>query len=231
MLGDKDQVGGWRLPEEGIIRVLVVFVQFEDDTMMPNSRYWPLDSMPYLPDWCRLLVYPDTCSYPNIENLSHTSDSANLSQYFYEMSFGRLHIIGDVYPKIVVPPHTMEWYSNSLNDNDKRIEKVNYDVLTYIDTAVVISESGDTLLKGVDFSLYDNWTLGSYEHINEPDGKVDFIIMIYRWLPWPWWSGLAGLPLDTVIVTYDSLPDGTRVKIVGSWYVRAGSLSIKPIMV
>ena len=183
---------------------------------MPNSRYWPLDSMPYLPDWCRLLVYPDTCSYPNIENLSHTSDSANLSQYFYEMSFGRLHIIGDVYPKIVVPPHPSDEYGGNVG-------KVNYDILTYIDTAVVISESGDTLLKGVDFSLYDNWTLGSYEHINEPDGEVDFIIMIYRWLPWPRWSGLAGLPLDpTVIVTYDSLPNGTRVKIIGSWLPRSG---------
>lgn len=46
----------------------------------------------------------------------------------------------------------------------------------------------------IDFSKYDNWRYDSdYTHVNEPDGVVDMIVMVYRGRPVGWYLGEASL--------------------------------------
>lgn len=153
-----NQVGGVYLPSTGIVKALIIFIQFPDDDYIGNSA-WPLNSFP---------IYPFGDGYL-AENVDYTGSSyrtAGISHYFFEMSNGLFHIIGDVYPNLVYTPHTQAYYET----NNYHYGQITREVLQSLDTYI-------------DYSEYDNWTTsGSYSWSSGPDGKVDMIFIRYRWI-------------------------------------------------
>jgi hypothetical protein len=151
------QFGGVHLPAEGTIRALVVFVQFPDDQLI--SANWPLNQMPtYAGHYIDSEVLP-------------TPTPNSITDYYHVMSNGRLHLIGDVYPNLVITPHSRDWYIDFFNSQNyglnERFGFINREVLVSIDNSV-------------DYGLYDNWTKSGGVFVNEPDGKVEMVILVYR---------------------------------------------------
>jgi hypothetical protein len=79
-------VGGRFLTSTGTITSFVLFVRFADDN--ETSALWPDAST--LPLWARNILNP---TYKPMGN--YTTNS--FSDYIYENSYGKLHIVGDVY--------------------------------------------------------------------------------------------------------------------------------------
>lgn len=133
----------------GELRTLIVYAAFSDDDKT-KSEAWKF-SKTDLPSWANKLLNKDTrIDFPH----------DNLTQYFYEMSGGKLFLYGDIYPKLIVPKYKQSNY--------KSIAEVNSEILAQIDGEI-------------DFSKYDNWSVGNdKKYINKPDGKVDVIFIVYR---------------------------------------------------
>jgi len=153
------QIGGVYLPSTGVIKALVIFIQFPDDDYVGNSA-WPLNSFP---------LYPFGDGYLS-EDVDYTGSSyriAGISHYFYEMSSGMFHVVGDVYPQLVYTPHTQAYYET----NNYHYGEITREVLQSLDPYI-------------DYSEYDNWTTSSstYSWDSGPDGKVDMIFIRYRWI-------------------------------------------------
>jgi hypothetical protein len=148
------QTGGKYLPASGTIRALIVYVQLLGDTHEPSNSNWLSGQLP---------SYASSLLYPSVQS---TYPDYSLSDYYKIMSNGTLNVIGDYYPSLVTTSQTEAQYiAAELNYGD-----VNREVLQTIDPYV-------------NFSLYDNWTFNSvYNHTNSPDGKVDMIIIIYRYI-------------------------------------------------
>ena len=92
----------------------------------------------------------------------------SLTDYFHVMSNGRLHLIGDVYPNLVITPHSRDWYRNYFDNLWGNPSSANYNKrFGYINNEVLLS-----IDNAVDFSLYDNWTKSGGEFLNEPDGRL-----------------------------------------------------------
>ena len=167
------------IPKTGTLRVFVVFVQFKDDDS--SSTAWPKNQYP---SWASGFVNT---------TVSNNYPYNNLSQYFDDMSNNTFHIIGDVYPYLVITNYDETNYSS--------IGAVNYEVLTKID-------------PDVDFSKYDNLNGNSWGS----DGKVDFIYIIYRNSKILFnYTGIAHLSLSPTTYTTN---DG--VAIIDGGYIGSG---------
>jgi hypothetical protein len=150
---------GVYLPERGVIRALVVYVQFPDDTTSRGS--WPSGQLPG--GYAGIIAPTDSASYP----------AWTLSDYYRKMSNGTdttgLNLIGDVYNALVWVPNSMQSYI----DSAKNYGDVNRDVLTWL-----------VAHTGINFANYDNWRFDSrYHHTHTPDAKVDMIMLYYRYIP------------------------------------------------
>ncbi len=151
------QYGGVHLPEEGTIRALVLFIQFPDDQL--ESTNWPKDQMP---TYANHYIDSEVLPVPTPKSIT---------DYFHVMSNGRLHLIGDIYPDVITTEHTRKWYI-------KNFDNLNYsrqDRFGYINREVLVSIDDE-----VDYLLYDTWGKENGVFINDPDGKVEMIIMVYR---------------------------------------------------
>ena len=115
-----------------------------------KSNEWPYNKSS-LPAWTKNMINSSThINFPQ----------NNLTQYFYEMSNGNFMLYGDVYPEVVVPKFDQKKY--------KSISEVNYEILKSLDDKI-------------DYSKYDNWTRDKNgEYVNQPDGKVDAVFIVYR---------------------------------------------------
>ncbi len=159
----REDVGGLKITSEGIINALIVFVQLEDDTHNPTDPDWPFlplaqQNITNYPDWMGEFI--DEQSNP-----TGVFDDMNLSQYYWEMSEGEFEIIGNIYPNVI---HGFSGSSYLPVATNGGLKQLNEDIMAEIDNYV-------------DFSLYDNWTMTEdYQHINQPDGIVDMLFIIYR---------------------------------------------------
>ncbi len=190
-------IGGKAIPSEGTVKALFIFIQFDDDSTT-KSKNWPYDTI-NLPDWTKQFVENKPTAKFKVNNLT---------QYFYEMSNGKLFLTGDVYPELVRPVRSMHSYKN--------ISEVNTEILTRLDDKI-------------DFSKYDNWSKDENgKFVMKPDGKVDMIFLIYRNFPNKLffnqgWTGIAHLYLsrrylqtnDGVIIKSGSLDKGSGIIIRG----------------
>ena len=173
---------GKHVTSKGELKVLFIFSQFSDDTTA--SKSWKFKNGD-LPNWGGNII--NSSNIPNFQ-------SNNLSQYFYEMSFGNLMIYGDVYPKLVIPKYSQDKY--------KSIAEVNYEILSNLDDEI-------------DYSQYDNWSKGdNYEFVKEKDGRVDMIFILYRNFEDRLffdkkWTGAAHLYLTEDINTNDGVKIST----------------------
>lgn len=155
--------GGRHITSTGILRVLVVWVRFADDNV-PSST-WPNPTV--LPQWARRLV--DTAYSPTGNYYSGTA-----SDYFYENSYGKMHVIGDVY--YIITDSTEAHYRRVAFTSGAGAARsaIQMEALNKIDNPPY----------NVDFRRYDNWkfrVLGQdFQHEPGTDNKVDMIWFMTR---------------------------------------------------
>jgi len=150
-----NQLGGYVLPSEGTLKILIIFAQFPDDNYDTQNSAWVKGQFPVnMQNWLD-------------ETWTSNPTPWSLTDYFNQMSLGRLRVIGK--EASVITPHTREWYlQNSKNRYDIHKE--------------IIQQLDQTL----DFAQFDNWTktwnssTQWYVHSNVPDGKVEFICIVWR---------------------------------------------------
>ena len=151
--------GGRYITSQGIITAFVLFVRFADDNQA--SITWPNASI--LPRWAQNILNPNYKSSGD-----YTQNS--LTHYFYENSYGKLHIIGDVY--YVTLPYPEDHYY-SMGDAFAARAAIETDALSQFATLI-----GNL---GVDMRKYDNWTnRGMFNNLHEKDGVVDLCWMVVR---------------------------------------------------
>lgn len=144
------QIGGLALPSEGHIHALFIFAQFPDDGYDSTNQAWPIGGNPG-----NMNQWVDEIWSPNATPFSMTD-------YFNQMSLNKLKFTGKVIS--VITPHTRQWYL----DNNKNRYHIHKDIIEQLD-------------QTLDFAEFDRWSRVSfYNHINNPDGKVDFIFFIWR---------------------------------------------------
>lgn len=98
---------------------------------------------------------------PLDSTLAQQSTSRNFSHWLRVMSFDNMKMYGDTY--FVITDSSKSWYAAHGGYG-----AVNKDVLKKLDSYV-------------NFSSYDNWTIGnSYNHRDEPDDIVDWIFIVHR---------------------------------------------------
>lgn len=138
----------------GTVKALIIFVQFQADTINFEGSEWPTGQVPR---WASKLISTSMGNYPE----------KNLSHFYNKISSGKHNLIGDIYPKLVVTQHSDNWYLA----NKKTLKEINREILQNLDA-------------DIDFSKYDNWTTDNtyWNHFvkQEPDEMVDMIFMIYR---------------------------------------------------
>ncbi len=151
-----NQIGGYVLPSEGTLKILIIFAQFPDDNYDTQNGAWIKGQAPSdMQNWLD-------------ETWTGNPSPWSLTDYFNQMSLGRLKVIGKEVS--VITPHTREWYLQN--------GKTRYDIHKEI-----IQQQLDPTW---DFAQFDNWTktwnpsTQWYEHTNVPDGKVEFICVVWR---------------------------------------------------
>lgn len=144
------QKGGQYFTSAGIVKALLVFVAFKDDTFQPEDRIWPPNSPPTYAD-----EVLDSTIAPGPPN-------GSLSHMFHEMSFGKFRIYGD--RVFVNTRHPKSWYLA----NKKHYGDINIEVLSELDKDIDYS-----LYDRWTFGR-------NFDHINKPDGIVDLIMIIHR---------------------------------------------------
>lgn len=153
-------IGGRYRTSTGVLRVLVVFVRFKGDNETTSA--WPdTNALPY---WAANFV--DS----SVSTIGST-DAKNLSTYFYENSYGKLKLIGDVY--YVTTDNNESYYHNYSTNDDAVRGHLNREILLKLDGAPY----------NLNFARYDKWGDPSeYNHTysENGDGKIDMIWMITR---------------------------------------------------
>lgn len=150
-----DQIGGYVLPSEGTLKVLFIFAKFPDDGYTGYSK-WPLGGDPQ-----NYTTWLD-------ETWTGNPTTGSLTDYFNQMSLGKLHFIGKEVS--VTTLHTRQWYI----DNGKKRYEIHKEIIQ------------QQLDPTWDFGQFDNWTKTYdpnsqwYIHTNMPDGKVEFICVVWR---------------------------------------------------
>lgn len=152
-----ERKANWELPTEGIIRAFVIFAQIEGDNYGDehyNSEIWPSGELPVNPD-----------SFIDTELKENSADYESLlSQIFSEISFGKLHIIGDYYPSLIKIPD-YEWTAKK--DFEKAFNKIEKDTFK---TAHNYTYPND----------FDNWKMVNGEMVEGHDGELELKLLIIR---------------------------------------------------
>jgi hypothetical protein len=162
--------------EDDTLKVLVVFCNFPDENWDPPppaviTQQWPGSQHLQKPDWADSIVCPGT------ENVWENS----LTAYFRDASLGKFWLIGDVYPELYVFEHEKSYYTPPERDISYAVKEL----LEEIDV-------------NVNFSQYDKFAPRDLINKRQPDGVVDFIFIVYRFInagitdP-PSYSGIAEL--------------------------------------
>lgn len=168
LLPERPNIKSGRLvPSSGVFKVLVIYIDKENDPNNPDSPYneaqssvWPIGSNPII-------------SYALVNDQPYNFRFDNISKYTYEMSNGSYQIIGDSYN-----------FTLPFNFNTNNI----YDAITF---------AFQQLDNEIDYSQYDNWNnSGSSPYMydiisNEADGFIDYCFIIFR-SPLKFYS--SGLP-------------------------------------
>lgn len=170
-VGDVNGYGGWNMPiEDDTLKVLVVYCNFPSPSgnydpkhdISPDliiCNYWPRDSAQRKPSWADSVICPTTT---NVWDNSMTA-------LMRDASFGKFWLIGDVYQDLYVFKEQKEYYG----DPSRGMGFLTKEVLEGID-------------KRVDYTKYDRfdpWDLDGDDNRREPDGRVDFIFLVFRFVP------------------------------------------------
>ncbi len=77
-----DDIGGKHMTSRGVLRILLVFASFPDDST-PHP-FWPVRSAPLFMQ-----------QFIDLDTNTRSTNSFNLTNYFRQMSLGQLHVIGE----------------------------------------------------------------------------------------------------------------------------------------
>jgi hypothetical protein len=161
---DLSQQGGIHLTSSGVLRMLVVFVSFKDDTTSHPS--WPVGQPP-----------ANYNTFIDAHLKINSTHYNNFTNYFKQMSLGVFKVIGQaVYVKT---PQNKAAYG-STNPN------------RYLATKDVLQNAVDSIVNFNDYDNWSS--SANYNHSNQPDGTVDMIVMVWRGAVFEGgWSGEASL--------------------------------------
>lgn len=155
--------GGREISSMGTLRVLMIWVRFADDN--ESTAIWPNPSV--LPEWAQRFV--DTAY-----SASGNYFSGTVSHYFYENSYGKMHVIGDVY--YVMTDHSEDYYHQLAYSAGASAAR------SAIETEVL--NKLDNSPYNVDFNRYDTWKFRiadeDFHHESGVDHKVDMIWFMTR---------------------------------------------------
>ncbi len=204
---------GKYITAHGTLKVLVVFAQFPDDHDSTISGW--ADGQP--PDMMPTFIDSTTSE--------QSTNKYNLTNYFNTMSMGKFHVIGKaVYVKA---PHNSSYYA-SYNTTYKY----------YPSDKEVLQDKVDPLVNFNSFDTWSNYNGTDSLFTNQPDGKVDMVIVIWRSSPFfahSTWDGEASLGSSSdyyvensqeEILAYDPEYGGSGVTVNFEWPGRAFDLSI-----
>lgn len=157
--------GGVFTPK-GDLRILIVFVTFDDPYDTCSLDGWPLSSR--FPNWAlNSNQKPFYNSFSEFSpNIFENTNRLSLSNFYYQMSNGALRIIADYYPDTIMikPKQNTGW---------GRLNRM---------AARRLSES-------INWSLYDNRVnrpnFISDNSTYNPDNRIDYVVFCYRF-SWKW---------------------------------------------
>ncbi len=146
--------GGKYLTASGELKVLVVFAKFKDDTS--SHPYWPADSYP-----------PEMNNFIDTNFQQGSTHFLNLTNYYNQMSFGNFRVTGRAIG--VETPYPMSHYI--------------YGNVQYPERWVANKAILEVVDDSIDYNEFDNWKyINDYQHVNQPDGIIDMIVVIWRGL-------------------------------------------------
>lgn len=149
---------------KGDLRALIIYAGFKGYDFGQEIREWPADQdLPsYVKNGAYLQTFYNDTSY--FEN-TPTQENKSISRLFYEMSGKRFRFMADVYPeRININPGKLRSWGQMNLEVIKTMKKQdpNFDWAPY-----------DTRKNRPNY-LFDN-------SLTEPDGKPDYVIVIYRY--------------------------------------------------
>ena len=145
-----------------VFRVLIVYVQFPNDTIDVNNLNWDTAGPP---SYMNSLLAQDRVNSADWWN-AYSETSQRLSDYWMEVSRGNMHMVGNSY--YVKLSHPWWWYGS--NGSLAQVNSEIYDTLNV--------KVGDS------WSDYDNWTLEDNTIKYEKDGLIDMMYVVHRtWKP------------------------------------------------
>jgi M6 family metalloprotease-like protein len=121
------------------------------------TYYWPGSLGSTKPPWADYIIQPSASPI----------GTSNLTHYFHEASLGRFFFIGDVYKELYVFEHPSNYYTL---DSGRHV-------------GYAVKECLENLDSEIDYSQYDKFDPLDYDNDNnvrEPDGQVDFILVVFR---------------------------------------------------
>lgn len=170
-----DTIGGIALPGNAHFPVLIVFVQFPNDSTDPRGT-WPMNSAPvYLDN----LISREKKSTGNWWEL-YNPDTEMFSSHWIEVSRGRFHVISPVPDTLeseafsVVLPKTAQQYFVDVSYDKRRA-----------DSAIHADIWSGIRLQGLnDWRPFDRWkkvgTQFQFSDIGQSDGIVDMIYKVMK---------------------------------------------------
>jgi len=191
------RLGGKEITTQGVLRVLVVYVRFQDDQREYSE--WPYYQL--LPDYAQYFVDQQ------VPGPGGTYTPGNFSDFIDRASggdgngtLGSFKMIGDVYYVTTDGPRSA--YLDDEVVHDHVFSKLDNPIGPY----------------NVNFALYDNWTFisgGNYFlHTPAPDGKVDYIFMNWRDASKSYGPSVGGIKtIHSFALTNDFNSNGQQVQI------------------
>jgi M6 family metalloprotease-like protein len=153
--------------EHDTLKALVVFCNYADENFDPGLtsdsyvylNYWPGSYPEYLtkPTWGDSVICPTTT---NVWNRS-------LTQLYRDGSMGKFWLIGDVYPSLVILDNKANYVGSD--------KGVGYAVKQAL-------ESIDANVNFANYDKFDPWDYDNDGNRREPDGIVDFVFIMMRFI-------------------------------------------------
>lgn len=146
--------------DNSVFRILVVFVQFNNDYTHTNSTDWPPQSSPSY--FNSLLALERSTNYGQPWWNAYNESTETISDYFMEQSLGHFHVVGKCINIILSYDSSHYQYQGGLNELNSEI----YDKLYQSNL--------------VDWPSLDKWRYNNdtFEYIG--DTRVDMIYVVHR---------------------------------------------------
>jgi len=151
-------------PAGAVFRIFVVFAEVPDDTLSLNVPNWQKGKLP---------------DYKNdfIDSVVSANYQTFTSRYYNEISFGKLHIVGNYYPHLLQIPF-------NLFDETPTTKRDGSDIAVIRELNRLCNGGQLPTTGGLEFpNDFDNWSprtgLGVLRQ-NVPDGDVDCIVIVWR---------------------------------------------------